>query len=151
VTRGHHAGTVDPARVDRLGQGHVEQVATGLDEQSQVPHGGEAGPQGAAGVADRAQHAQRRVVLHGGVGHGLAAAAHQQVDLHVHQAGEQDQLAQVDDLAVGRPAYTDDPVAVDPHDPGPDDLAGLEVDEPGGHKCKHSPPRSAQTPSAQTL
>ena len=47
---------------------------------------------------------QRRVVLHGGVCRGLAAPAHQQVDLHVHQAGQQDQLAEVDELAFRRAA-----------------------------------------------
>jgi len=133
----HDPGAVDPARVDRLGQGHVQQVAPGLHEQAQVPDGGEAGPQRAAGVADRAQHPQRRVVLHGGVRCGLAAPAHQQVDLHVHQAGQQDQLAEVDDLAFRRAAYPRDQVSLDPHDPRPDDFPGVEVEQPRGLEREH--------------
>ena len=55
---------LDPARVDRLAQRDVEQVAAGLDEQPEVAHGGEPGAQRAAGVADRTQHPRRGIVLH---------------------------------------------------------------------------------------
>jgi len=88
------------------------------------------GPQRAARVADRAQHAQRRVVLDGGVRRGLAAAAHQQVDLHVHQPGQQRQLAEIDDLArcrAGVAADPGDPVILDPQDSRPDDLTRVDV------------------------
>ena len=86
----HHPRPVDPARVDGLAQRDVEQVAAGLDEQPEVAHRGEPGAQRAAGIADRAQHPRRRIVLDLGQPGLLAAPAHQEVDLHVHQAGQQD-------------------------------------------------------------
>ena len=46
------ARAVDPAEVDRLLEGDVEQQAAGLHEQAEVADGREAGPQGAAGVGD---------------------------------------------------------------------------------------------------
>ena len=58
-------GPVDPAGVDRLAQRDVEQIAAGLHEQAEVADGREPGPQRTAGVAHRAQHPQRRVVLDG--------------------------------------------------------------------------------------
>ena len=65
VAGGHDAGAVDPAHVDGLHEGDVEQEPTGLHEQPEVAHGREAGPQGAAGVGHRPQGPQRRVLLHG--------------------------------------------------------------------------------------
>ena len=68
------------------------------------------------------------IVLHLGQAGVLAAAAHQEVDLHVHQAGQQDGVTEVDDVALGCTADADDPVAVDRDDARPDDLAGVDVE-----------------------
>ena len=62
---------------------------------------GEPGPQGAPGVADGPQQARGWVILHTGQCRVLAATAHQQVDLHVHQTGQQDEVTEVDDLGAG--------------------------------------------------
>ena len=140
VTGGHHPRPLDPACVDRPAERNVEQVAAGLDEQAQVAHGGEPRPQGAAGVANRAQHPGRRVILNLGQPRLLAPAAHQQVDLHVHQPGQQDLVTQIDQIAsrvvlwlpARRAADTDDPIALDPHHAGPPDLAGVDVEQAGG-------------------
>ena len=64
VAGGDDARAVDPAEVDRLLQRDVEQEAAGLDEQAEVAHGREPGPQRPAGVGDRPQRAHRGVVLH---------------------------------------------------------------------------------------
>lgn len=62
----------------------------------------------------------------------LAAPAHQEVDLHVHQPGQQYLVAEIDELAFRLAPHTDDPVTLDPHDAGPKDLAAVNVEEPGG-------------------
>src|SRR5690606_31162825 len=82
-------------------------------------------------------HAQRRVVLHGGVDGLLAPATHQQVDLHVHQPGQQDLIAQIDDLALGFAAHADDAVTFDPDDSGTHDFAGVDVEESGRLEGQH--------------
>ena len=137
----HYPRPVDPARVDGLAQRDVEQIAAGFDEQAEVAHRGEPGAQRAAGIADRAQHPRRRVVLNLGQPGLLAAPAHQEVDLHVHQPGQQDLVAQVDHIAFGRvtvaTADADDPVALDAQDAGPNDLAGVDVEQPGGLERQH--------------
>jgi hypothetical protein len=90
----------------------------------------------AAGIADRTQQPGRGIVLHLGQPRVLPAPAHQEVDLHVHQAGKQDGVPEVDDLAfvgradnsaVGFASDADDPVVFDPNDARPDDLAGIDV------------------------
>ena len=88
-----HPRAVDPARVDGLAERDVEQIAAGLDEQAEVAHGGESRAQRAAGIADRTQHPGRGIVLNLGQPGLLPAPAHQQVDLHVHQPGQQDRVA----------------------------------------------------------
>ena len=133
----HHPRPVDPARVDGLAQCHVEQVAAGFDEQPEVAHRGESGAQRAAGVADRAQHPRRGIVLDLGQPGLLAPPAHQEVDLHVHQTGQQNLVAEIDQLALDVAADADDPVAVDPQDAGRDDLAGVDVEQPGGLERQH--------------
>jgi len=50
----------------------------------------------AAGIADRTQQPGRGIVLHLGQAGILAPAAHQEVDLHVHQAGQQDGIPKID-------------------------------------------------------
>ena len=126
---GHDARPVDPAGVDGLAQRDVQQVTTGLDEQSQVADRREPGAQRAAGVTHRTQHPGRRIVLHLGQAGTFAPPAHQQVDLHVHQAGQQDRIAEIDHLTLGLAADPDDPVAVDLDDAGTDDLARIDIDQ----------------------
>ena len=138
VTGGHHPRPLDPARVDGLAQRDVEQVAACLDEQSEVAHGGEARAQRAPGIADRAQHPGRGIVLHLGQAGVLAAAAHQEVDLHVHQAGQQDGVAEVDDLSFGFATDADDPVVFDANDARPDDLAGVDVEQTRCFEGQHA-------------
>ena len=137
VTGGNDARTVDPPRIDGLTQGDVEQVAAGLDEQSEVANGGEAGAQGAAGVAHRAQHAGRGIVLHLGQAGVLTAAAHQQVDFHVHEAGQQDGVAEIDDLAFGFSADANYAVAVDTDNAGTNDRPGIDVDKTRSFEGQH--------------
>ncbi len=64
VTGRHNPRPVDPARVDGLAERDVEQVTAGLDEQSEIAHGGEPRTQRAPGVADGPQHPGRGIVLH---------------------------------------------------------------------------------------
>ena len=129
MSRRDDPGAVDPAGVDGLAERHVQQVPAGLDEQAEVAHRREAGPQRTAGIAHRTQHAGRRVVLHLGQAGVLPAPTHQQVDFHVHQPGQQDRVAEVDDVALGFATYPDDPVALDLEDSRPDELAGVYVDQ----------------------
>jgi hypothetical protein len=100
VRGGDDAWPDHPAGVDRPLQRDVEEVATGLHHETEVPHGGEAGEQGRARVDRGAQRAEDRVVLdavhgpaHGGRG---VRAAEDEVDLHVHQAREQRHVAELD-------------------------------------------------------
>ena len=128
VTGRHHTRALDPARVDRLAQRDIQQVTACLDEQSEVAHGGEPRAQRAAGIADCTQHSGRGIVLHLGQSGILAAPAHQEVDLHVHQPGQEDGLPEIDDLSLGLASDADDPVVFDTNDPRPDDLAGFDVE-----------------------
>ena len=132
-----NAGPVDPPGVDGLAKGDVEQVATGFDEQAEVAHGRETGSQRTSGIADRPQHPRRGVVLHLRQPGRLAAPAHQEVDLHVHQTGQQDLVAEIDDVAFGFAPDPDDPVAVDAYDSRRDDLAGVDIEQPGGLERQH--------------
>ena len=128
VPGGDHARAFDPSRVDGLAERDVEQVTACLDEQSEIAHRGEPRTQRAPRIADRAQHPDRGIVLHLGQAGGLAAAAHQEVDLHVHQAGQQDRVAQVDDLSCRLTPDADNPILFDADDARPDDLAGVNVE-----------------------
>jgi hypothetical protein len=128
VTGGDHPRSLYPPGVDRLAQRDVEQVTACLDEQSEVTNRGEPGAQRAASVANRAQHPGRRIVLHLRQAGVLAPPAHQQVDLHVHQAGQQDGVAEVDHVTVDSAPDTNYPVAFDTNDSRPDDFAGIDID-----------------------
>ena len=167
VSGRHHPGPVDPARVDGLAQRDIQQIAAGLDEQPEVAHRGESGAQRAAGIADRAQHPRRRIVLDLRQPGLLAAPAHQEVDLHVHQPGQQDLVAEIDQVTLDVATDAGDPVAVDPQDAGPKDLTGVDVEQPGGLERQHrlrspapgsAPPRprrcrgraAASTPRSET-
>ena len=68
----------------------------GLDEQAEVAHRREAGAQGATGVGHGPQGAHGGVVLDRGQRAAVVGAAEEQVDLHVHEAGEQRDVAEVD-------------------------------------------------------
>ncbi len=137
----HYPRPLDPARVDGPAQRDVEQITPGFDEQAEVAHRGETGAERAAGIADRTQHSRRRIILNLGQPGLLAAPAHQEVDLHVHQPGQQDLVAQVDHIALGRvtaaTADADDPFALDLQDAGPNDLAGIDVKQPSGLERQH--------------
>jgi hypothetical protein len=132
---------VDPAGVDGLGQGDVEQVAAGLDEQAEVSDGGEPRAQGAAGVAHGAEHPQRRIVLDRGEHSGLSPAPHQEVDLHVHEAGEQGDVAQIEHLTLARATCAAraarDAVSVDGDQARLLDRPRLDVQDTGGLERDH--------------
>jgi hypothetical protein len=57
----------------------------------------------------------------------LPAPAHQEVDLHVHQAGKQDGIAEIDQFTLNGAAYADDAVVFNTNDSRPDDFAGIDV------------------------
>ena len=89
----------------------------------------------------RALHPGGRIVLHLGQAGVLSPAAHQQVDLHVHQSWQENRVAQIDDIAflggadrtsLSRAADADDAAVVDGDDAGPDDLAGVDVEQTRG-------------------
>ncbi len=127
-------GPVDPAHVDGLHEGHVEQDPTGLDEQPEVAHGREPGPQGTTSVGHGPQGAKRRILLHRDQRAGVVGSAHEQVDLHVHQAGEQRHVAEVDLDGVRRHrpgADADDAVVLDEQVTGLDQPALSDIQHPG--------------------
>jgi hypothetical protein len=126
VAGGDDPRAVDPAQLDRLHQRHVEQDPARLHEQAEVPHGREPGPQGPPGVGHRPQGLHRGVVLNRDERAVVVGPAHQQADLHVHEAGQQRQVAQVDDdrlVGRGRGRHLDDPLALDQQAPGLDQFA----------------------------
>ena len=90
----------EPALVDGLGQVHVEQEAGRVDHQTQVAHGREAGHQRRVAVHRAAQRPVDRRVLHPvhrvGQPVGAARPPDEHVELHVHQPGQQGDVAQVD-------------------------------------------------------
>ena len=134
VTRGNDAGPVDPTEVDRLHQRDVEQQAAGLNEQPEVAHGREPGAQRSARVGDGAQGAQRGVVLHRVQRARVVGAAEQQVDLHVHEPGEEGEVAEVEHGRVGRDGARgdgDDVLRVDEQLARRHDLAGVDVEQSG--------------------
>jgi hypothetical protein len=81
-----------------------------------------------ARIADRAQHPNCGIVLHLGQAGGLAAATHQEVDLHVHQSGQQNGVAQIDDLSCRLTPDADNPILFDANNSRPDDLARVDVE-----------------------
>ena len=106
VAGGHDAGAFDPARVDRLAQRHVEEVAPGLHEQAEVPDGREPGVERAPGVDRRPQRHLHRIG-HDRIGEPGAGATEHQVHLHVHQPGQQREVGELDHLVgirVGGPS-----------------------------------------------
>ena len=94
--------TLDPAAVDGLLQGHIQQKSAGLNEQPEVPHGREPGTEGATGVGHRPQGSHRRVVLHRVERAAVIGAAQEEVHLHVHQSGHDRQFTEVDDDRIRR-------------------------------------------------
>ena len=146
-----------PALVDGALQRDVEQIAAGLDHQPEVAHGGEPGVQRGAGVHRAAQGAIRGVVLdavhRGGQALGSAGAADEQVELHVHQAGQQRDVAEVDDrgrIRQLRPFGIDrgDALAVDHHHGRRADLAGVDVGPAGGPQHGHGHGTGSETQSS---
>ena len=82
-------GAFEPAEVDGLHEGDVQEEPAGLDEETEVAHGGEPGPERPPGVGHGPQGAEGRVVLDGVEGTAVVGAAEEQVDLHVHQPRDQ--------------------------------------------------------------
>ena len=98
----------DPPEVDGLHEGHVQQQAAGLDEQTEIAHGGEPGPQGAPGVGHGPERAEGRVVLNGVERAAVVGPAEEEVDLHVHQPGEEGHVAEIDlDRVIGHRRRSD--------------------------------------------
>ena len=121
----------EPPLVDGPGQVHVEQEAGRVDHQAEVAHGGEAGHQRGVAVHRAAQRPVHRRVLHPvhrvGQPVGAARSADEHVELHVHEAGEQRHVAQVDLGGRGRElgrVDADDLVPVDDDHGGRAHLAG---------------------------
>ena len=136
----HHVGTVDPAEVDGPLQGDIEQQPARLHEQPQVAHGREPRPQRAPGVGDGAQRPHGRVVLHRVQRTLVVRPAEEEIHLHVHQPGEQREVAEVDHHGVGRNRrrrYVDDAVAVDQHVAGLEELALVHVEQPSAAQVDH--------------
>ena len=140
---GDHPRAVDPARVDGLAQRDVEQVAAGLDEQSEVAHGGEARraacggrcrPHAAPGSEDRPEPGTGRGSRRGPPIRRLTSMSI--------RPGSRIGVAEVDDLAVGAappmPTIRSPSIA---DDAGPDDLAGVDVEQTrcfeGQHRSDH--------------
>ena len=85
VAGGDDPGTLDPAGGDGVGEGDVDEVAAGLDEQAEVAHRREPGGEGPLAVGDGPQPHLHRVHPHRIRQAGTRAAEHE-VDLHVHEA-----------------------------------------------------------------
>jgi hypothetical protein len=131
VAGGHDARPIDPAEIDRLLQGDVEQEAAGLNEQTEIPHGREPRSERATGVGDGAKGAHRGVVLYRVQRAGMVGTAEQQIDLHVHETREEREVADVEHDCVGgrrRRPDLDDAVCVDQQFAGLDDLARVDVE-----------------------
>jgi hypothetical protein len=88
----NNSGADVPALLDGSLQCDVEQIATGLHHEAEVAHGGEAGLERGPRIHRAAQGAIRGIVLHPVHRAGQAVwptrATDQQVELHVHQAGQ---------------------------------------------------------------
>ena len=127
-------GPVDPSHVDGLHEGHVEQEAAGLYEQSEISYRGEAGSQRALAVGHGAQGSERRILLDRDQRAGVVGPTHEQVDLHVHQSRQQGHVPQVDLRRSGRDGgggYADDTVTLDQQVTGLHQLAALDVQHAG--------------------
>ncbi len=92
----HNPWSVDIAAVDGLLERHVEEQAARLHEEAEVAYRGEAGPQRTAGVDHGAQSAESRVVLHGVEGAAMVGSSEEQVHLHVHEAGQEGEVSELD-------------------------------------------------------
>ena len=133
VTGRHDPRAVDPPVVDRTRERDVEQVATGLDEQTEVADRREPGFQRPAAVHDRAECSERGIVLDVAAAVPAVRSAQQHVDLHVHQPGQQRDVAQVDlPRAVGNGVGVDrgDAISFDDDRGGLAHLARVDVDPP---------------------
>ena len=95
-----------PTLLDRALQRDIEQIAAGLHHQTEIAHGGEARLQRRAGIHRAAQRAVGGVVLH--PVHRVrqtfrtAGTPDEQVEFHVHQAGQQRDVTEVDLCRIGR-------------------------------------------------
>ena len=101
VARRHDPWAGYPSRVDRAHERDVEQQTAGLHEQAEVADGREAGQQRAPATRDGAHQLHGRVVLDRAHVR-RAVAAHEEVELHVHEPGQQRHVAELDDLGIAR-------------------------------------------------
>ena len=97
---GHDARTVDEAGIDRSLQRDIKEVATGLHHQAEVAHRREPGEQRRATVHDSPECAVDGVVLDAvhrvGQPLGPTGSADEHVELHVHEARHERDVAEVD-------------------------------------------------------
>src|SRR4029078_2222934 len=80
VAGGYDVRALEPAEVDGLLQGDVEQQTTGLHNHAEVPPRRDPGPQRAPGIGDGPQRAQSGVVLDGVERTLVVRAAEEEVD-----------------------------------------------------------------------
>ena len=128
---GDDARPVDPTVVDGTRQRDVEQVTARFDEQPEVATRREARQQRRAAVDDPPQGAERGVVLDVAPGVSPVRAAHEHVELHVHEAGEQRDVPEVELVGGGRElgrVHRGDAVAVDDDDRGRANFPRVDVD-----------------------
>lgn len=145
VSRGVNARADVPTLVDRALQRHVEQVSAGFHHQPEVAHGGETGFERRARVDRATQRPVGRVVLYSVQGGGQAfrtsGPADEQVELHVHQPGQQGRIAEV--YHVGRITLCafgidrGDPVSRHDHLGRGPDQPRVDVDPPSGPQNGH--------------
>ena len=124
--------TVDPTGVDRVAQGDVEHVASGLHEQSEVADGREPGAQRPHSVVDGPQGHLGWIEPNRIVETGAGPAQHE-IDLHVHEPRDERQLRKLYQLVgvargAGVGAHLGDAVALDADITGVDDLAAVDVE-----------------------
>jgi hypothetical protein len=130
-----HPRADDVAPIDRVAQGAVREGAEGAE----IADGREAGPDRVAGVADADQDLVR------GRGDGRRDAGRldvaDEVGVDVDQAGQDGQVAEIDDVGIVGCAVAEGPdgrdptVAADVDDPVRVDGACLDVDQTAAAKC----------------
>ena len=153
VPRRDDPGARDPSRVDRAHERDVEQQPAGLHEQTEVAHGREAGQQRAPAARDGAHQLHGRVVLDRAHVR-RPVAAHQEVELHVHEPGEQRHVAELDDLGVARQCtrrHVADAVALDHDHARFHEGAGVEVEQPVGPQHDRVVGRTGARPRGRRL
>ena len=135
------ARPVDPALVDRAHERDVEHVAAGLHHQPQVAHGREAGSSVVRAFTVPCSVRYDRVVLDAvhrrRQARRAAGGADEEVQLHVHEPGQERDVAEVDLGRAGRDlgrVHPDDAVPLHHDHRRRPHLAGVDVDPAIGAK-----------------